>query len=164
VETALQLGDRVRGIVPIDSLLNVDRAQTPDARAAFFGKMRADFPGTTEKIVRSLMAKNADPKVVDRVLKDELAQDPGRGPSILEATFAYPSAQKLESVKVPIVAIDADLNPVALEANRAHAPQFDAKVMTGVGHWLMLDKPADFAKLLREVVTSIESGAAKGRG
>jgi|CZKU01.1.fsa_nt_gi hypothetical protein len=42
-------------------------------------------------------------------------------------------------------------------------PQFDARVIRDAGHWLMLDKPTEFAGTLRDVVESIGSGKAKRR-
>jgi len=64
---------------------------------------------------------------------------------------------------MPIVAIDSDRRPVALEHNRAHAPQFEARVIKDGSHWLMLDVSTGFTSTLREVVESIESGKAKRR-
>jgi hypothetical protein len=53
--------------------------------------------------------------------------------------------------------------PVALDHDRADAPQFDARVIKDTGHWLMLDKPTELASRLRDVVESMESGKAKRR-
>jgi pimeloyl-ACP methyl ester carboxylesterase len=105
------------------------------------------------------MAKNADPKVVSRVGDDAMAMAPDRSASI----FAYPADVTMDHLAMPIVAIHADLRPVALDHNRAHAPQFDPRVIKDTGHWLMLDKPTEFASTLRDVVESIESGKAKHR-
>jgi pimeloyl-ACP methyl ester carboxylesterase len=69
----------------------------------------------------------------------------------------------MDHLAMPIVAVDADRRPVALDHNRTHAPQFDARVIKDTGHWLMLDKPTEFASTLRDVVESIESGKAKRR-
>ena len=56
-----------------------------------------------------------------------------------------------------------ELRLSAKEGVVAHAPQFDVRVIQGTGHFLMLDKPTEFASTLREVVESIESGKAKRR-
>ncbi len=77
--------------------------------------------------------------------------------------LTYPAGNTLDRLAMPIVAIDSDLRPPVLEHNRAHAPQFDARVIEGTGHFLMLDKPTEFASTLRDVVESIESGKAKRR-
>ncbi len=92
-----------------------------------------------------------------------MASDPGRNAAILEAVLAYREDLALDHLAMPIVAVDAGLHPVALEHNRAHAPQFDARVIKDTGHFLTLDKPTEFARTLRDVVESIESGKAKRR-
>lgn len=163
LETARQLGDRVTGVVPIDSLLDVDEHMPAEERAEMFAKMRADLHDVVDELLRGLMPKKADPKVVSRVMADAMAMAPDMQASILESIFAYPADVALDHLAIPLVAIDADLRPVALDRNRAHAPQFDARVIKDTGHWLMLDKPAEFASTLRDVIESIESGKAKRR-
>jgi len=101
--------------------------------------------------------------VVARVRHDALAKDPDRTAAILESIFTYPADVTMDHLALPIVAIDASRAPVAIEHNRAHAPQFDARVIEGTGHWLMLDTPTEFASTLRAVVESIESGKARRR-
>jgi pimeloyl-ACP methyl ester carboxylesterase len=81
----------------------------------------------------------------------------------LESLFAYREDLTMDHLAMPIVAVDADRRPVALDHNRAHAPQFDARILKDTGHWLMLDKPTEFANTLRDVIESIESGKAKRR-
>ncbi len=51
----------------------------------------------------------------------------------------------MDHLATPIVAVDADRRPVALDHNRTHGPQFDARIIKDTGHWLMLDKPTEFA-------------------
>ncbi|MDB4933155.1 MAG: putative Carboxylesterase [Labilithrix sp.] len=163
LETALQLGDRVTGVVPIDSLLDVDEHMPAEKRAEMCAKMRADYRDFIDKSVPLLLPKKADPKVVSRVRDDAMAMGPDRSATILESIVTYPADVTMDHLAMPIVAIDSDLRPVALDHNRAHAPQFDARVIKDTGHWLMLDKPTEFASTLREVVESIESGKAKRR-
>ena len=109
------------------------------------------------------MPKNPDSKVVARVRDDATANDADRTAMILESVFAYREDLTLDHLAMTIVAVDADLRSVALDHNRAHAPQFDARIITGTGHWLMLDKPTEFARTLRDVIESFESGTAKRR-
>ena len=163
LETARELGDRVTGVVPIDSVLDVDAHMPAEARAEVLGEMRADYRNFIDKQLPNLMPKNPDPEVVARVRGDAMAADPDRTAAILESLFAYREDLTMDHLAMPIVAVDADRRPVALDHNRAHAPQFDARVIKGTGHWLMLDKPIEFASALRDVVESIESGKAKRR-
>jgi pimeloyl-ACP methyl ester carboxylesterase len=163
LETARQLGARVTGIVPVDSVLDVDAHMPAEARARLSSQIRADYRNFIDTQLPNLLPKNPDPKVVARVRADAMASDPDRTAAILESVFAYREDLALDHIAVPIVGVNADLHPAALDHNRAHAPQFDARVIRDAGHFLMLDKPAEFASTLREVVESIESGKAKRR-
>ncbi len=125
--------------------------------------MRADYRGFIERELPNVMAKNPEPAVVARVRASTLAEDPERSAAILDSVWAYREDLALDRLAMPIVAIDSDLRPVALEHNRAHAPQFDARVIKDTGHFVMLDKPAEFASTLRGVVESIEAGQARRR-
>jgi pimeloyl-ACP methyl ester carboxylesterase len=163
LEAALELGDRVTGIVPVDSVLDVDAHTPAEARARLTAQIRGDHRNFIDAMLPSLLPKNPDPKVVARVRADAMAGDPDRTAAILESVLAYREDLALDRLAVPIVAVDADFHPVALDHDRAHAPQFDARVIKDTGHFLMLDKPTEFASTLRDVIESIESGVAKRR-
>jgi pimeloyl-ACP methyl ester carboxylesterase len=163
LETARELGDRVTGVVPVDSVLDVDEHMPPQMRAEVLGKMRAEHCDVIEKELPNLLPKNPDPNVIARVRADAMAGDPDRSTAILESVFGYREDLTMDHLAMPIIAIDSDLRPVAIDHNRAHAPQFDARVIRDTGHFLMLDKPTEFASTLRDVVESIESGKAKRR-
>jgi pimeloyl-ACP methyl ester carboxylesterase len=109
------------------------------------------------------LPSNADPELVARVRADAMAADPERSAAILDSVFAYREDLAMDHLAMPIIAIDSDRRPVAIDHNRAHAPQFEARILQGGSHWLMLDKPTEFASTLRDVVESIESGKAKRR-
>jgi pimeloyl-ACP methyl ester carboxylesterase len=47
--------------------------------------------------------------------------------------------------------------PTNLAANRRHAPGFNAVIMKGVGHYLMLEDPQRFGDLLAEALRRIET-------
>ena len=163
IEVAKQLGGRVTGIVPVDTLLNADERIPEEQRAAMLARVRTHYREFVDEFFPHLMPKNPDPRVVARVRADALAKDPERTASILEWILTYPEGNTLDTLAMPIVAVDSDLRPLMLDHNRAHAPQFDARVIQGTGHFLMLDKPTEFTSTLRDVVLSIESGKAKRR-
>lgn len=163
LETARQLGERVTGVVPIDSVLDVDAHMPAEARVKVLQKIRTDYRNFVDEQLPNLLPKNPDPKVVARVRGDALAADPDRAAAILESIWGYREDLTMDRLAMPIVAVDADLRPLALDHNRAHAPQFDARIVKDTGHWLMLDKPTEFAHTLRDVIESIESGKAKRR-
>src|SRR5262249_36815706 len=147
----------------VDSVLDVDQYMAPEMRAEVVGKTRTDYRAVIDQQLGMLLPNNPDPKVVARVRADALAVVPDRSAAILDSLLAYREDLTIDHLAMPIIAIDSDRRPVAIDHNRAHAPQFDAHVIKDSSHWLMLDKPAEFTRTLRDVIASIESGKAKRR-
>ena len=58
---------------------------------------------------------------------------------------------------MPIHAINADMTPTSLEVNRKYAPQFDAVIMKGSGHYPMLEDPARFNELLADIIRKVQT-------
>jgi len=163
LEVASELGDRVVGFVPVDTLLDADERVSEEERAATLLRVRTHYLEFMDELLPHLMPANPNPKVLERVRADAAAKDPERTASILEWLLAYRAGDALDRLDLPIIALDSGLRPPKLDHNRAHAPQFDARIIEGTGHFLMLDKPAEFSHTLRAVIESIESGRAKPR-
>jgi pimeloyl-ACP methyl ester carboxylesterase len=156
LEAARLLGNRVVGLVPVDTLLDVVQRDDPKETQAFLDKMQADFEGTTTGFAREYwFVPTTPPAVVDRVVKTATTFPPEIAMSALRDNWSYDSARGLESIKVPIAAVNADKFPTNFEANRRHAPQFDAVIMKGVGHYLMLEDPKRFGDHLEEALGKI---------
>lgn len=152
LEAAAQMPDKVVGLVPVDTLLDVDQKNAPEQRKAFFATFHKDFPGVATKVVRSLFPKTSDPALVDWIVAEELRADPASAIGMLEESFAYDTAAALSKLKLPIIAVNADLFPTSVEHNRKYAPQFDARLVTGVGHWLMFEAPDRFEDALAKAI------------
>jgi pimeloyl-ACP methyl ester carboxylesterase len=80
---------------------------------------------------------------------------PELGMPIIKAASLYDPIPALRKIKVPILAINSDLYPTNLDGNRKYAPQFDAVIMKGVGHYPMLEDPARFNELLAGVLRDL---------
>jgi len=58
----------------------------------------------------------------------------------------------LQEVQAPITCIPSDKYPTNVETNQRYAPSFQAKIMSGVGHFNMIEDPETFNRLLEETV------------
>jgi pimeloyl-ACP methyl ester carboxylesterase len=162
LEAARRLGDRVVGLVPIDTLLDVEQASDPKETDAVMAKMRADYKGETTAFIRQyLFAPSTPPAVADRVLTQTTAFPPEIALSALRNNWSYEAAPAFDAVKVPIVAVNGDRFPTNLDANRRHAPQFDVVIMKGVGHYPMLEDPVRFGERLAEALRKVEGAAPR---
>ena len=161
LEAAKRLGDRVVGLVPIDTLVDVEQASDPKETDAVIAKMQADYKGeTTAFIRRYLFASTTPPAVADRILAQTTTFAAEIALSALRNNWNYQAAPAFDAIKVPIVAVNGDRFPTNLEANRRHAPQFDAIIMKGVGHYPMLEDPKRFGDLLDEALRKIDARAS----
>ena len=63
--------------------------------------------------------------------------------------------EALKEVRIPIRSINSNRYPVNVEVNRKYAGSYDVKFMKRVGHFIMLEDPFTFNKLLKETIGEI---------
>src|SRR5207245_9632723 len=102
-----------------------------------------DYKAETTKFeTRDRFAPSTPAAVKERVIGQATSAPPEIALAALSAVLTYDPIPALRQTRAPIRAIDSDLTPIDLEANRKYAPQFDAAIMTGAGHTPMLEAPA----------------------
>jgi len=152
LEAARRMPDHVVKLIPIDSFHNVEEVWPEEQRAAFLKPFEEDFRVAVRTFAPQLMPAGTDPAVVKRVVDAIAACDPAMGVSAMRALMDYPEAERIATVKIPIHAINGDLFPTDLAANRRHASQFEVTVMKGTGHFPMIEHPAAFDAALAGAV------------
>jgi pimeloyl-ACP methyl ester carboxylesterase len=153
LEAARTMLGRVAALIPVDALTNVGERVKPEELEAFLKPFEADYRSTTSKFLREYMfVPGTDAGLIDRIVEKSSAAPPEIAVASLRHAFLYDAAAALRATTVPIRALNADRFPTNLEAARRYAPQFDAVIMKGVGHYPMLEDPARFNQLLREIV------------
>jgi pimeloyl-ACP methyl ester carboxylesterase/ketosteroid isomerase-like protein len=161
LEAARRLPGRVVGLVPVDTLQNVEDKTPPDQIAAFLAPFRTDYKASAEGFIRKYMfVPGSAPALIDRIVVKTREAPAAIAVACLEAAFGYDAAPAFEAMAAPIRAINAERFPTDREANRRHAPQFDAVLMKGVGHYLMLEDPDRFDPLLVGAVRDIVAESA----
>ena len=158
LEATRRMPSRVVGVVPVDTLHNVENRVPPEQLEAVFKQLQADFKSSIPTLLNQYFFSPSTPEAVKkRIIAETTSRPPELAIAILRAIFSYDSAPALREVKVPIRAINADMNPTNIEVNRKYAPQFDAVIIKGTGHYPMLEDPARFNELLAEVLRGFES-------
>ncbi|HSB61630.1 MAG TPA: alpha/beta fold hydrolase [Vicinamibacteria bacterium] len=161
LEAARRLPGKVAGLVPVDTLQNVEDRPSPEQVAAFLAPFRADYEAAAGRFIREyLFLPGPDPALVDRIVRQAAAVPAEIAIPCLEASWGYDAARAFASVSVPIRAVNAGKYPTERQANRRHAPQFDAVVMDGVGHYPMLEDPPRFEALLARTVRDVVAESA----
>jgi len=156
LEATRRMPERVRAIVPVDSLLDVDQKVPPEQLEVVWKQLEADYKGALTALTNQFFFSPHTPAAVkERVLREATSRPPEMAIAILKAIFAYDAIPALRETKVPIHAINGDRSPTNLEANRKYAPQFDAVIIKDTGHYPMLENPARFNQLLTEILSKL---------
>ncbi len=156
LEAARLMPDRVVAIVPVDTLQNVEQRMTAEQVEAMVKQIQSDYKGQmTQYVNQYLFAPGTPAAVKERVLSQAIAMPPELGIPIVKAALLYDPIPTLRTLKMPIRAINSDLYPTNLEGNRKYAPQFEAVIMKGIGHYPMLEDPARFNELLTQVLRNL---------
>jgi pimeloyl-ACP methyl ester carboxylesterase len=156
LEAARLMPERVVALVPIDTLGRVGEQTSAEEKRAFLDPMRADFKTATLKFVHDFMfTPKSDPALAERIAQDMAAGPKEVGLSALESLFDYDEAKALAAVKAPLRLINADRWPTDLAAARKHKPDVQLAVMPGLGHFPMLEDPAEFNRLLERALKDL---------
>lgn len=158
-QAALLMPDQVIGIVAVDTLQNVEPTVTRAEIDEMFKPFSIDFRSAAVNFVKSMFLEGADQKLVDWVAADMSSAPPQVGMSVFNDMFSDylrgGEAKLLEDVKVPVRCINARLWPTDEAANRRHIALYSVVYMDDVGHFLMLEKPKEFNRLLEEEIRII---------
>jgi pimeloyl-ACP methyl ester carboxylesterase len=156
VETALRLRTQVTGLVWVDTYGSLDEPRTREEIQAFLVPFREDFVPSTRELVRGMFLPDTDPGLVEWVVTDMASAPPEIAVDALERAISNdgPIVAGLRELTASVVAINPGYRPTDIEDLRRHG--VEAIVMPGVGHFLMLEDPDGFNRLLREVIEAFE--------
>jgi pimeloyl-ACP methyl ester carboxylesterase len=161
LEAASQIGERVIGIVGVDTFKRIDQPPPPQAAVdKRIAEFREDFIGTTRAFVtESFFTGRSDPLFIRKIADDMSLAPPEVAIASIAAVNAADFRDHLPRITVPIVAINSDLPPPTDEARiRKLAPTFRAVVIENTGHFLHMEDPARFNPvLLREIAAIAEA-------
>jgi pimeloyl-ACP methyl ester carboxylesterase len=115
---------------------------------------KVDFPTAVEDLTRKhLLTPDADPAVAERVVTRMQAMRPEFGYAMISEMLRYDAAKRMEGLSMPIRCINSSaIQPTNVEAAKRHAKDFELKTIDKIGHWPMLEAPAEFEKLLDAVI------------
>ncbi|HEX2700816.1 MAG TPA: alpha/beta hydrolase [Acidimicrobiales bacterium] len=156
VFAARVLGDRVQGLVWVDTLRSLGDEPTSSAEdvAGFVAPFRADFGAAVDRFARSLFREGADPALVDSVARTMVAapQEAALGSIGYALNRHPPLIAALAELSAPVVAINPDVSPTDVESLRRHG--VEPIILTGVGHFSMLEDPDQFNAVLVATLAS----------
>ena len=156
LEAARRMPERVRGLVFVDTLLDVEERTPPEQIEAFAKQLEADYRTTvTQMSSEYLFGPGTPPAVRERVLGHATALPADVSIALLRESWGYDPLPALREIKAPIRAVNADKFPTNLEVNRRHMPGYDAVIVEGTAHYLMLEDPTRFGRALDQALGQV---------
>lgn len=153
--------DRVVGVVLIDTVHDAEAVWTHEDAAQIIAAFEEDFEGATREFVPMMFPPDADAELVSWVAERANATDREAATALLGDFSNLDPARMLEEAQVPVRAVNAAalgtmIPETAIETNRRYA-DYDAAILEGVGHYLMLENPEEFNALLAAAIAEIEA-------
>ena len=156
LEAARRMPQRVKGIVLVDTLLDVEERTPPAAIDAMAKQLEADYKAAITQMTNEYLFAPATPGAVrQRVLGHATAMAPETSIAVLRQTWGYDPLPALREIKAPVRAVNADKFLTDLEANGRHMPGYEAIIVPGSGHYPMLEDPARFDPALEKALSQV---------
>jgi pimeloyl-ACP methyl ester carboxylesterase len=152
VEAAQRMPSQVIGVVGVDTFQNLGKIRTKEEIDAVLAPFYSDFMGTTEAFVRERMFEPSSDATLVATIAADMASAPAHV-ALDAAEWLYHNDQHLQAglrtLRMPLVMINSD-NSTNIEA--AERFGISVKLMSGVGHFVMLEAPETFNHLLEETI------------
>ena len=155
LEAARLLAGRAIGVVGVDTLHEAEQVFAPVEARTRAAAFRDGFRGACTEMCQALFHPGSYLDLQAWALTIMLGMDQEVVARIMEGLSGYDLGIAFKRAGVPIRAINGDLWPTSIDANRKLAPDFDAVIMKDAGHYPMLERPAEFNRILTETVNGL---------
>lgn len=155
IDAARRLGDRVSLVVAVDTLQEVgNKARSDKESRELWAPFANDYATMTESFVRSsFFLPSSPPELVDHVATDMAGADPAIALEAGNGLTTWDHRKGIKAIRdVPFVLINADYRPTDREALTKLHPGARVSLMTGVGHFPMMETPEAFDEILGIVI------------
>lgn len=155
-EAARLMPDRIKGLIGIDTLENIEYPMTKEGVDKMLTPMKNDFQTGSRYFVEEMIRPSTNSQLRDWILSDMSAAQPSIALSAMEEMMSlYVTGQLstlFDEIHVPVRTINGDMWPINYEANRRHMVSFDAIIVKGADHFLMMDRPEEFNHALKNSI------------
>ncbi|UCB44113.1 MAG: alpha/beta hydrolase [Dehalococcoidales bacterium] len=150
---------RIKGLIGVDTYQNIEHVYTKEQVNKLLEEYQVNFPEAMHRNVKSMFKPDSNPDLVEKVTADMSAVLPRIALEIARA-FMEPKlnlAQVLDKVKTPIHCIASDREIIDIEVTLRHVSSFEVSYMSDVGHFVMIEDPDTFNRLINEIFNEFVS-------
>ena len=158
-EAARLIPNLVKGLIGIDTLENIEYPMTSEELSQMIAPLEKDFQTGSRQFVKEMILPNTDRTINEWILSDISAAQPKVALSAMKEMMSQyitgNAAKIFEEIRIPVITVNGDLWPINYEANRRHMFSFDAIVIKGADHFLMMNRPNEFNLELEKAINKL---------
>ena len=148
---ALMYPEHVKGLVLVDGLVQLPGDGIQPGQPG-----RGPLPSVTlasrEAMVKGMFGPATTPELRQHILKMMLGAPEATAAGAMAATWSQPQLSD-QKIRVPVLAVFAGTRPLATEqAVKTLYPEADYYTIPGTAHFLMMEKPIEFNRMLLKFV------------
>jgi sigma-B regulation protein RsbQ len=160
IEAALLLSGKSVGVIGVDTFQRIDYRITPEEARQRAEAFRQDYSGSVKQMVQSLFHADADPALVADAERRMGHTPPEAAYAMFMSMAGYDLGASAGKLSVPLRAVNGDLYPTDVQEARRIKADFEAVVLSHIGHYPMLECPEEFNRRLAEVVAGLSKPAS----
>ena len=146
----------------MDELFNVEMQYPQEVIDGLLEPFWNDFAETMYGFVsQNMFTPQSDTETVERIATDMSLALPEIGMGSIGGEggyfdyFNHNKIPALQAIQCPIVFINSESELTDVDVNKQHVPSLTMKTMSGVGHFIMIEDPETFNRLLGESIRDI---------
>lgn len=163
LQTALSNHPKIVGIVGVDNFKLIDVEFTPEQIEqfnAFFLRLEKDFKNTAPAYADMMLFHPTTPEEVKDRVKTDFANSNaliGYETCMKQMQYSGNDAQRLEQLNYKLYLINSDATPSNEAGLKDHCKEsFEVKAISETGHYPMIEKPAAFNLILKNVLKEMK--------
>ncbi|MBW1764788.1 MAG: alpha/beta hydrolase [Deltaproteobacteria bacterium] len=155
MKAAIQNQGKIIGLVPVDMLDDVGQKRSAEEIEKIVEGYKNMMINPTEEIVRSWFVKEIDEELVSEFVNYYNTDFKVGWEESIRSTMKWISDSQpddLTKIDIPICCINSDLSIPDYDLVRQYSQNFNAKIIKGVGHFVMIEAQDEFNRLLEECI------------
>ncbi|WP_298651145.1 alpha/beta hydrolase [uncultured Proteiniphilum sp.] len=147
----------IKAIILVDTLKDLEEVITYEEADQFIlTHYRKDFKATVKNILpQYLFAETTPISIKERLQNEFLQNESDLAVQTIEPLYKMDIQETAKSIQVPVRAINSDATPTNIENNRKYLKDYDYTIITGTGHYPMLEKPDEFNRILENLISEL---------
>lgn len=154
-EAALRIPN-LKALITVDTLKDLDKQMTLDQTTQLHDLYIKDFKYAVENVIpQYLFVEKTPPQVKAQLQKEFLSHNPKFAVDCIEPLYKTDVRGFASQVTVPVRVINSNVGITNIEINKNYYKDYDYSIMSGVGHYPMLENPEEFNQTLARILQDL---------